>query len=169
VLSHFKTSANNISPRNQNSFIFLYLFCARGSLVVKTLDYKPEGREFETRWGAIYLILPAAHTCVCVCLLVFSCCFVLCFVLFCAADNNKKRQAGKNTHTRIRKLTKKAQQKNTNGNIQSITTCMKRQQKQRSRFLQESKSKTSPEDGHVGRNMYCRTTTTKCKTVKHLQ
>jgi hypothetical protein len=25
----------------------------RGSLVVKALDYKPEGRGFETRWGEI--------------------------------------------------------------------------------------------------------------------
>jgi hypothetical protein len=25
------------------------------------------------------------------------------------------------------------------------------------------------EDGHVGRNMQCKTVTTKCKTVKHLQ
>jgi hypothetical protein len=37
-------------------------------------------------------------------------------------------------------------------------------------FLQEYKSKTSytREDGHVCRNMYCKTTTTKCKTVKHV-
>jgi hypothetical protein len=36
---------------------------ARGSSVVKTLDYKRGGRGFETRWGEIlkiYLILPAA-------------------------------------------------------------------------------------------------------------
>jgi hypothetical protein len=35
---------------------------ARGSLVVKALGYKPEGRWFETRCGEIliYLILPAA-------------------------------------------------------------------------------------------------------------
>jgi hypothetical protein len=26
---------------------------ARGSLVVKVLDYNPEGRGFETRWGDI--------------------------------------------------------------------------------------------------------------------
>jgi hypothetical protein len=26
---------------------------ARGSLVVKALDYKPEGRRFKTRWGEI--------------------------------------------------------------------------------------------------------------------
>jgi hypothetical protein len=39
--------------------------------------------------------------------------------------------------------------------VHSVTTCKKRQQEQRSRFLQEYKSKTSytPEDGHVGRNM----------------
>jgi hypothetical protein len=37
---------------------------ARGSIVVRTLCYKPEGRGFETRWGewflSIYLILPVA-------------------------------------------------------------------------------------------------------------
>jgi hypothetical protein len=37
---------------------------ARGSVVVKTLCYKPEGRGFETRWGewflSIYLILLVA-------------------------------------------------------------------------------------------------------------
>jgi hypothetical protein len=69
--------------------------------------------------------------------------------------DNKKRQAGKNTHTKIRKLTKKTQQKNINENVHSVTTCKKGQQKQRSRFLQEYKSKTSCtlEDGHIGRNM----------------
>jgi hypothetical protein len=53
------------------------------------------------------------------------------------------------------KTNEKIQQKNTNGNVHNITTCKKRQQKQRSRFFQEYKSRTSytPEDGHVGRNM----------------
>jgi hypothetical protein len=53
------------------------------------------------------------------------------------------------------KTNEKTQQKNTNRNVQSITTCKKGQQKQRSRFLQEYKSKTSYilEDGHIGRNM----------------
>jgi hypothetical protein len=36
----------------------------RGSIVVKALCYKPQGRRFETRWSqwtfSIYLILPAA-------------------------------------------------------------------------------------------------------------
>jgi hypothetical protein len=35
---------------------------ARGSIVVKALRYKPEGRGIESRWGGfflIYLILPA--------------------------------------------------------------------------------------------------------------
>jgi hypothetical protein len=40
------------------------LLSARGSVVVKALYYKPEGREFETRGSelvfSIYLILPAA-------------------------------------------------------------------------------------------------------------
>jgi hypothetical protein len=65
-----------------------------------------------------------------------------------------------------RKLTK-TQRKNTNENVHSITTCKERQQKQRSRFLQEYKSEISYtlEDGHVGRNIYCRTATTKRKTI----
>jgi hypothetical protein len=43
---------------------YRYVFGARGSILVKALCYKPEGRGFETRWGewnfSIYLILPAA-------------------------------------------------------------------------------------------------------------
>jgi hypothetical protein len=38
-------------------------YTIRGSTVVKSLCYKPEGRGFETRWGElfpIYLILPSA-------------------------------------------------------------------------------------------------------------
>jgi hypothetical protein len=36
---------------------------ARGSLVVKKLDYKAEGRGFETRWGEILnLPNPSGHT-----------------------------------------------------------------------------------------------------------
>jgi hypothetical protein len=42
----------------------LYKGAAHGSIVVKALCYKPEGRGFETRWGewflSIYLILPVA-------------------------------------------------------------------------------------------------------------
>jgi hypothetical protein len=85
-------------------------------------------------------------------------------LLRCATKKGKKA----NTHTRIRKLTK-TQQKNTNENVHSITTCKKRQQKQRSRFLQEYKSETSytPENGHVGRNIQCRTATTKRKTISN--
>jgi hypothetical protein len=57
--------------------------------------------------------------------------------------DNKKRQAGK--HARKNQETNEKTTKNTNGNVQ---------QKQRSSFLQEYKSKTyTPEDGHVGRNM----------------
>jgi hypothetical protein len=41
-----------------------YIMGERGSVVVKALGYKPEGRWFETRWGEIfkknYLILAAA-------------------------------------------------------------------------------------------------------------
>jgi hypothetical protein len=33
--------------------ILLNMQGARGSLVVKALDYKPEGHGFETRWGEI--------------------------------------------------------------------------------------------------------------------
>jgi hypothetical protein len=32
----------------------IYLIGARGSLVVKALGYKPEGRVFESRWGEIF-------------------------------------------------------------------------------------------------------------------
>jgi hypothetical protein len=38
------------------------LYRARGSLVVKALGYKPEGRGFETRWGEI-LNLPDISIC----------------------------------------------------------------------------------------------------------
>jgi hypothetical protein len=41
----------------------LHIIGARGSVVVKALCYKPEGRGFDTRWGdffKIYLILSAA-------------------------------------------------------------------------------------------------------------
>jgi hypothetical protein len=31
---------------------------ARGSLVVKALGYKPEGRRFERRWGEIFKNVP---------------------------------------------------------------------------------------------------------------
>jgi hypothetical protein len=66
----------------------------------------------------------------------------------------KAKQANTHTH-KNQKINEKNTQENTNGNVESITTCKKRHQKQRSRFLQEYKSKTSytPEDGHVGRNM----------------
>jgi hypothetical protein len=49
--------------RKNYSCIF-YLLGACSSIVVKTLWYKPEGHEFETRWSelflSIYLILLAA-------------------------------------------------------------------------------------------------------------
>jgi hypothetical protein len=37
--------------------MYLYLSAARGSVVVKALCYKPEGRGFDTRWGE-FLNLP---------------------------------------------------------------------------------------------------------------
>jgi hypothetical protein len=55
---------------------------------------------------------------------------------------NKKRQAGKHTH-KNQKTNEKNTTENTNGNVHNITTCKKRQQKQRSRFLQKYKSKIS--------------------------
>jgi hypothetical protein len=77
-------------------------------------------------------------------------------VASCCTQNRQTTRKGKqaNTHTRIRKLTKKHNRK-TNENVHSVTTCKKGQQKQRGRFLQEYKIETSytPEDGHVGRNM----------------
>jgi hypothetical protein len=42
---------------------YVFLGGALGSVVIKALCYKPEGRGFDTRWGdffKIYLILPAA-------------------------------------------------------------------------------------------------------------
>jgi hypothetical protein len=33
------------------AYYYSYLLSARGSSVVQTLGYKPEGRGFETRWG----------------------------------------------------------------------------------------------------------------------
>jgi hypothetical protein len=79
-------------------------------------------------------------------------------------DNNE-RQESKQAHKN--KETNENSTENTNGNVHSVTTCKKRQQKQRSRFFQEYKSETSYtlEDGHVGRNMLCRTATTKRKTI----
>jgi hypothetical protein len=45
-------------------YVDYFMLCvAQGSIVVKALCYKPEGREFDTWWGdflKIYLILPAA-------------------------------------------------------------------------------------------------------------
>jgi hypothetical protein len=47
-----------------NFYVILFNIFARGSVVVKALCYKPEGRGFDTLWGeeilSIYLILPAA-------------------------------------------------------------------------------------------------------------
>jgi hypothetical protein len=54
--------------------------------------------------------------------------------------NNNRQQEKASAHTRTRKLTIK-QQKNKNETVRSATTCKKGQQKQRSRFLQEYKSK----------------------------
>jgi hypothetical protein len=43
--------------------MILLFFGARGSLVVKALGYKPEGRGFETRWGDILnLANPSGRT-----------------------------------------------------------------------------------------------------------
>jgi hypothetical protein len=70
----------------------------------------------------------------------------------CLSTDNKERQESKHAH-KNQETNEKTQQENTNENEHSVTTCKKEQQKQRSRFLQEYKSKTSytPEDGHVGR------------------
>jgi hypothetical protein len=47
---------------NFTNFIQFYVSWARSIIVVEALCYKPEGREFKTRWGelifSIYLILP---------------------------------------------------------------------------------------------------------------
>jgi hypothetical protein len=53
------------------------------------------------------------------------------------------------------KLMKKTEQKNTNGNVQSVTTCKKKQKTSEADSFRNMKVKISytPEDGHVGRNM----------------
>jgi hypothetical protein len=61
-----------------------------------------------------------------------------------------------NTHARNSKLTKENRTKNTNGNLQSVTTCKKKQQKtSEADSFRNMKVKISYtlEDGHVGRNM----------------
>jgi hypothetical protein len=61
------TQCQSLEDHNDDSqlhdqFIF-YILWARGSLVVKMLGYKPEAREFETRWGDILnLPNPSGHT-----------------------------------------------------------------------------------------------------------
>jgi hypothetical protein len=85
---------------------------------------------------------------------VFALVYSFKYALASCCTDNKERQESKHAH-KNQKNNEKTQQKNTNENVQSITTCKKRQQKQRSRFLQEYKSETlyTLEDGRVGRNM----------------
>jgi hypothetical protein len=67
------------------------------------------------------------------------------------------RQASRKTHTQeTAKLTKKNRTKNTNGNVQNVTICKKRQKKtiEEDSFRNMSvKISYTLEDGHVGRNM----------------
>jgi hypothetical protein len=56
LLKHLETEKSTISNFQETP----QEIGARGSLVVKALCYKPEGRGFETPWVSIYLILPAA-------------------------------------------------------------------------------------------------------------
>jgi hypothetical protein len=79
----------------------------------------------------------------------FVCCFPSLFLLsscvcVCLRGNNKNNEGKQHT-------------KNTNGNVQSVTTWKKakKKKKQRSRILQSNEYKISYalEDGHVGRNM----------------
>jgi hypothetical protein len=66
-------------------------------------------------------------------------------------------QACKHTRKKATKITKESRGKNTNGNIQSVTTWKKKKEKkkQQIRILQayENKISYTPEYGHVGRNM----------------
>jgi hypothetical protein len=71
-----------------------------------------------------------------------------------AAQNRqttKKKQAGKHKGKETTKITKK----NTNGNVQSVTTCKERQKTSEADPFRNMKVKISYtlEDGHVGRNM----------------
>jgi hypothetical protein len=46
-----------------DNFTLTYFIGARGSLVVKALDYNPKCCWFETRWGEIFnLPNPSGHT-----------------------------------------------------------------------------------------------------------
>jgi hypothetical protein len=68
----------------------------------------------------------------------------------------KKEQADKHTRKETIKITKEDRGKNTNGNMQSVTTWKNAgKKKEWSRILQayENKIAYTPEDGHVGRNM----------------
>jgi hypothetical protein len=70
----------------------------------------------------------------------------ICFAAFVALSctnptDNKERQESKHAH-KNQETNENTQQKNTNENVHSVTTCKKGQQKQRSRFLQEYKSET---------------------------
>jgi hypothetical protein len=53
-------------------------------------------------------------------------------------DKQQRKSKQTNTHARSNKIKEgKQNRKNTNGNVQSITTCNKDKKNQRSRFLQE--------------------------------
>jgi hypothetical protein len=86
-----------------------------------------------------------------------ACSFIVDVRLVVAGKTDRQQEkASRQKHAhKNQKTNEKTRQKNTNENVHSVTTCKKGQQKQRSRFLQEYKSKTSHtrEDGHVGRNM----------------
>jgi hypothetical protein len=62
---------------------------------------------------------------------------------FSLKTNRQQEKASRQNHAhKNQKTNEKTQQKKTNENVHSVTTFKKGQQKQRSRFLQEYKSKT---------------------------
>jgi hypothetical protein len=71
--------------------------------------------------------------------------------------NRRTTRKGKQTNTRARnsKINEEKQQKNTNGNMRSVTTCRKRQKASEADSFRNMKVKISytHEDGHVDRNM----------------
>jgi hypothetical protein len=69
---------------------------------------------------------------------------------------SQQEKAHRQTHTQeTAKLTNQNRTKNTNGNVQSVTTCRKRQKTNEADYFRIMKVKISytPEDGHVGLNI----------------
>jgi hypothetical protein len=83
--------------------------------------------------------------------------YTTCFGLHGHLQTDKQQdKASRQTHTKeTAKLTKENSTGKTNGNVQSVTTCKKRQKASEADSFRNIKVKISytTEDGHVGRNM----------------